>query len=404
MHPFLLSMQWIVTPLYTHWRHHGSASCVREGCQIIRPYPSTLEETETVLTNIDDQAVFCKFNPTIEQILQNLHSHLRKGNKKYQAEIDRYLVACRGPQYQHLVLPRGRAPHYDNLPDFSFYTMSILDASKDNIPQLQQIFLLLRQCTPLRRRTKRAQRELQWEIHSLHGIHHLVQSMQGTLLGLYPTCARSVAFITRVQVYRFIRSLLVADFATLNHYLQKIRYVLKICVMEHLCNTIMDYYPGVCHMLNKSGQQLQHFCHAVTTVCDIFRGDLNLLFEKKICIVGTILQLEKNAQSFFERCTRAYRGIITSPTSGFSSLEIFRKKNLTPDMNFIDLLPRVYSVQNQYVFDLLHKDRLPKESIDAFWHLTQCINVKSLPVEIRQLQYQALARRYPHVRRSFFCF
>jgi hypothetical protein len=56
-----------------------------------------------------------------------------------------------GPRYQHLILPRGKAPHYDNLPDFSFYALSILDPSKDNIPELQQIFLLLRQCMPLRR-------------------------------------------------------------------------------------------------------------------------------------------------------------------------------------------------------------------------------------------------------------
>ena len=147
---------------------------------------------------------------------------------KYQAEIDRYLVACKGPKFQHLILPRGKAPHYDNLPDFSFYALSILDPSKDNIPELQQIFLLLRQCTSLRRRTKRAQRELQWEAHSQNGIHHLIQSMQGTLLGLYPSCARSVAFVTRVHIYSFIHSLLVVDFPVLNQYLQKIRYILKI--------------------------------------------------------------------------------------------------------------------------------------------------------------------------------
>jgi hypothetical protein len=62
-------------------------------------------------------------------------------------------------------------------------------------------------------------------------------------------------------------------------------------------------------MLNKSGQQLQHFCHAVTTMCDIFRGDLNLQFKNRQCIVGTMLHLEKSAHSFFERCTRAYRSL-----------------------------------------------------------------------------------------------
>ena len=393
MHPFLLSVQWNVlvsTPLYTHWRH-GSVSGVREGCSFQGPFCK------------DDEApVFCSFNAEIEAHLQYLHSQLRVGRRHYQSEIDRYLVACRGPRYQHLILPRGRAPHYDNLPDFSHHALAILDPSRDHIVELQQLFLLLRQCTPLRRRTKRAQRELQWEAHSLQGMQHLVQCMQGTLLGLYPTCARAVAFVTRVHAYAFLRSLLVSPFETLNAYLQRIRYILKICVMEHLCNTIIDYHPGICHMLNKSGQQLQHFCHAVTTMCDIFRSDLNLHFVQNGCIVGTMLHLEKSAHSFFERCTRAYRGIITGQSPGFSSLELFRKKALAPSMRFMRLLSSVYSAPNQYIFDIVHKDLLPEDVMEPFWHLTQCITVHALPVVITQRQQAALARRYPQVLHHVF--
>jgi len=389
-------MQWRVMPLYTQWRH-GSVSIVGGGWNHQERPTASLLESASTYPSFDDQAVFCKFNPKYERLLQELHSHLRTGNRKYQSEIDRYLVACSSPRFQHLVLPRGRAPHYDNLPDLSFYSLSIIDGSKDSIPDLQQIFLLLRQCTPLRRRTKRAHRELQWEAHSHQGIQHLIQSMQGTLLGLYPTCARPVAFVTRVHVYRFIRSLVVSDFPTLNVYLQRMRYVIKICVMEHLCNTITDYNPGICHILNKAGQQLQHFCNAVTTMCDIFRGELNTVFAQRNCIVGTVLQLEKSAHSFFERCTRAYRGIITNQGPCFSSLEILRKKNLVPDMQFIRMLEAIYSVQNQYIFDLVHKDRVPRDCMETLWHLTQCITVFSLPLVIRQRQYQALLKRYPQV-------
>lgn len=168
--------------------------------------------------------------------------------------------------------------------------------------------------------------------------------------------------------------------------------------MEHLCNTITDYHPGICHMLNKSGQQLQHFCNAVTTMCYIFRGDLNLAFEKhNQCIVFALLHLEKSAHSFFERCTRAYRGIITNPSVGFTSLEIFRKKNLSPDMRFINLLGKVYATQNQYIFDLVHKDRIPAQYMEAIWHLTQSITVRPLPLIIGQRQQLALCRRYPQV-------
>lgn len=322
---------------------------------------------------------------------------MRTGNRKYQSEIDRYLVACSDERLKDLILPRGNAPHYDNLPDFSFYALSILDPSKDGIPELQQIFLLLRQCTPLRRRTKRAQRELQWESCSLQGMQHLIISMQGTLLGLYPSCARSVAFITRVQIYRFIRSMIVSDFHLLNMCLQKIRYILKISVMEHLCNTIVDYHPGIRHMLNKSGQQLQHFFNAVTTMCDIFRGEMNTLFLKNNCILTSMLQMEKSAHSFFERCTRAYRGIITNHSSSFSSLEILRKRGMPPTVEFLSHLKGIHMAQSQYIFELVHKDllQIPSDYIELYWHLTQCITVQSLPIVIRIRQHQALCRRYP---------
>jgi hypothetical protein len=220
------------------------------------------------------------------------------------------------------------------------------------------------------------------------------RSHQGTLLGLYQSCARSVSFVTRVQIYRFIRSILVTDFATLDKVLQRIRYILKISVMEHLCNTIADYHPGIRHMLNKSGQQLQHFCNAVTTMCDIFRGELNSLFLKTNCIFKAMIKMEKSAHSFFERCTRAYRGIITNNNSVFSNLELLRKRSLSPNTVFLSHLPHVYATQSQYIFELVHKDIIPKECIESFWHLTQCITVHSLPLTIRQRQYQALCKRY----------
>ena len=99
-----------------------------------------------------------------------LHAKLRSGERQYQAEIDRYLFTVSSAAFEHLVLPRSSVPHYDNLPDLSYYALGILDPSKDSIPEVQQIFLMLRQCTPLRRRTKRAQRELQWQEESMRGM------------------------------------------------------------------------------------------------------------------------------------------------------------------------------------------------------------------------------------------
>ena len=148
-------------------------------------------------------------------------------------------------------------------------------------------------------------------------------------------------------------------------------------------------------MLNKSGQQLQHFCNAVSTMCDIFRGELNTLFLKTNCIFHAMIKMEKNAHSFFERCTRAYRGIITNLNASFSNLEILRKRNLTPCKTFLHHLEKIYSTQSQYIFELVHSDVVPQEYIDTFWHITQCITVRSLPATIRDRQYKALCKKYP---------
>ena len=119
----------------------------------------------------------------------------------------------------------------------------------------KQIYLLLRQCTPLRRRTKRAQREVMWKPESLSIMRVLLRCAHGTLLGLYPTSVRSVAFTWRRAIFAMLRTLLVQPFEALNTCLSHMRYICKVCLMEHLCNTIQDYHPGLAYILNcRSGQ------------------------------------------------------------------------------------------------------------------------------------------------------
>ena len=66
-------------------------------------------------------------------------------------------------------------------------------------------------------------------------------------------------------------------------------------------------------------------------------------------------------------------------------------------MDFISMLQHVYAVPNQYIFDLVHKDRVHDSMMETLWHLTQCITVYSLPITIREKQYHALVKRYPQV-------
>jgi hypothetical protein len=136
------------------------------------------------------------------------------------------------PKLRHIILPRNNIPHYDDLPDISAYAIGIIDPGMDGTPGLQQVLLLLRQCTPLRRRTKRAQREVLWREESTFGMQTLLRCMQGTRLGLYPNCLKTIAFLAWMQLLRFLQSVLVQPFAKMHACMHRIPYIIKLCVME----------------------------------------------------------------------------------------------------------------------------------------------------------------------------
>lgn len=141
----------------------------------------------------------------------------------------------------------------------------------------------------------------------------------------------------------------VQPFSRLHVCMQKMPYILKLCVMEHLCNTVYDYHPAISHTLNRSGQKVEHFCQSVSTICDIFRGEMNTLYcaeEARLRLLapattdaaevlsgntrtGILLRIlprmERMAHSYFERCTRAYRGIIVGCMEPLRSIDHTRR-------------------------------------------------------------------------------
>ena len=197
-------------PLFAHWRHPSFSSAFSSSFSFSpdNKAPEVVEEEQDnddgggIAPTASDVGrgdpssssssgrgvrgaapIFCAFDARIEARLRALHERKQRlvvggGDEEVQLEIDRYLVACLAPGLRHLVLPRNNVPHYDNLPDISAYAIGILDPSMDSDPELQQVLLLLRQCTPLRRRTKRAQREVQWREESLFPMQTLVRCMQ----------------------------------------------------------------------------------------------------------------------------------------------------------------------------------------------------------------------------------
>jgi hypothetical protein len=70
---------------------------------------------------------------------------------------------------------------------------------------------------------------------------------------------RSVAFSWRMSIFALLRTLLVQPFDALNVCISHMRYIFKICLMEHLCNTVLDYHPGLAYVLDAQSGQLTLF-------------------------------------------------------------------------------------------------------------------------------------------------
>ena len=247
----------------------------------------------------------------------------------------------------------------------------------------------------------------------------LVRCMQGTLLGLYPNCVKAIAFSARVALYRFLRTLLVQPFAKLHAALNRLPYITKLSVMEHLCNTIYDYHPGICHTLNRSGQKVEHFCDSVANICGIFRTELNTLFcaelpsdgaapsarEMERILFRILPKLERTSHSFYERSTRAYRGIIIGSAPPARSLDLARKLLPRMPMPLAVLMEGVHATgANATLFDLAHQTRLPDaDARQMAWYVTQLLQAHPLPLCVARQQLAALHRRYGDSVRTLHC-
>ena len=357
-------------PLYAHWRPlpvAASGASQRKGPQ------GTGHQ-------------FTPHNARSNEVLSRLHEMLRRG-QPVQHEIDRYLAG-------DVPLPRSCAPHYENLPDMGALATGVLHTNSTEGAEYQ-VVLTMRQCTPLRRRTKRAQREVQWKEESYTGMQHLLRCTQGTLLGLYAHCAQSISFSNRAALYQLLRSMLVLDFHGLNACMQRLRYTVKIAIMEHFCNTVVQLNPAVSHMLNKSGQQVQLFREAVNMLCDMFRVELNTALSGGPDVLLAMEAAEKLAHSYFERCTRAYRGVITGSTVRMCSMEFVRGSQLLQRAEQLQWLHTIHQVENQYVFNSLYKRSFTTEWLTLAWHVMQCIKVHTLPECLIERQQRRLVELYP---------
>eukprot|EP00961_Rhodomonas_salina_P194732 2629374-Rhodomonas_salina.1 len=85
--------------------------------------------------------------------------------------------------------------------------------------------------------------------------------------------------------------------------------------MEHCCYTLTEYNPGLVHALNQK-KQFHLFASSIYSVGDTFRAELNKIVLDSGDQKGTwekMMTLENSAQTLFDRCSRAYRTVISPP-------------------------------------------------------------------------------------------
>ena len=128
-------------------------------------------------------SAFCDYDASVDATLGDLHRLLQAGARGVQWQIDQYIVSSSSKTRSHLRLHRSMVPHYDNLPDISFLVCNGITHAHTDAEVARdfdrQASLLIRQCSPLRRRTRRAQREVMWKPDNLHTMRVILRCTQG---------------------------------------------------------------------------------------------------------------------------------------------------------------------------------------------------------------------------------
>lgn len=166
-------------------------------------------------------------DPTINNLLRKLYQNLNHGDQNAQVLIDGYLFLCGMPLAPHdkqtaghsrgmpypdfaLVTLHNDTIQYLTLPDIAPMATAVLAMEEKGDSQLLMLF---RQCIPFRKRTKRAQKDIDWAYSDQHALKTCIRVLYGLLLGLYPNNAKRTSFRARVAINALMHYMLIAPFS-----------------------------------------------------------------------------------------------------------------------------------------------------------------------------------------------
>lgn len=226
-----------------------------------------------------------------------------------------------------------------------------------------------------------------------------IRCLYGSLLGLYPTCSKFAHFNNRVAINALLHAVLVSPAETVTRFCNSLSYILRIGVMEHACQTIENFCPGIVYALNKK-KQFHSFCNTMRSVGDTFRAEMNKFLLPVDDIPSTmqaLVKLDANAQILFDRCSRAFRTVVPTvhaqPVPSQIRKSILQKAQKDP--SFFPRAMQAFISPNKYLFCKLNSELFPPETGDLIWRVLNNTRVASLPAQTTLKQIACIQRMHP---------
>lgn len=375
-------------------------------------------------------------------IINDLYYKILCGETNKQASIDSYIAAeivlrdqTRAKRLrslypdqnlaQLLQTPPSHTIHCTTLPDIGNIIRTIVFFSGDcpsntNICN-EYINCCVYDALPNIKRTKQVKHKINLKTlpNQRQQINVICSIIMGTLLALYPHCAKSPNFRQRCDIIQNLHKLQCIPLDKKITRLNSLQNLVKICFMEYTQWFITNYMPTEKTIMARSNTTAC-FQRACPNVCDIFRQDIIL---QNTCDFDII---DKMALQAIERCNRLCKfkmqRHIYIKECNLSYPQQINRQSFAKAMLFVPsqtyqntitrYRPRVcYPIDKTKEIHILHAEETDYESIKYASILHHHLKINKLPRNIALQQLMAVKQQHPDCltlqkasRQIYLCF
>lgn len=365
--------------------------------------PTDEEAVEDVVDANGDVTLYITNDERMNAEVARLYGKLRRGESLAQRHIDQYLLIpwvnfdTRFP-LEFFKIPVHMTPCFDLLPDI----IPAIDKALSMGFDVHTVYFLsfIRQCIPLKKRSKRMSKDVNWQREDKEHMQTLVRCSLGSLLGLYPDTCKSTNFLHRSVSYMVTRSVLVSSYEEILDFFKKNLYIIRLSTMEHCCNLIKHFFPSIYSFLS-SRNNFDGFVNSVSVLCDSFRSDFNAFEIDSVEHFkdDVMPKLNHLAQMYFERCFRTHRTSMVAPSNIRDLFKMDNKKNhgikleiQAQSSQFFQKIQELYFSPSSYVFSQINRGRCDNHVLELAWRIFNNVCVSELPLQITLNQMMGLER------------